>query len=126
MSEHRYVDIMPLRNRLRDSLSYQYRATQGGQFDNGICETLADFISELDEQPTAEVAPVIRASWVSDPFYETVVGGIMVDLNDTPYLKHYKCSKCGRRESCADLKDPYKSMPYCHCGAKMDKESYCE
>lgn len=31
----------------------------------------------------------------------------------------YKCSICGRTVRTDVLENPYKSYPYCHCGARM-------
>lgn len=35
--------------------------------------------------------------------------------------RFYYCSECNRRIEDA-TKSPYKHFPYCHCGAKMDRE----
>lgn len=50
------------------------------------------------------VAPVIRAKWIS-----------FLDGESIMPERYYRCSKCGRVEK--------RKEPYCHCGAKMDGET---
>lgn len=67
----------------------------------------ADFIEDIENQPAADVAPVVHARWE------------MKSEDTTPGIYHVKkafCSNCGK---------PNKQYrpPYCpHCGATMDKE----
>ena len=68
----------------------------------------------IDDIPPADVAPVRHGHWIDK-------------TEDT--RREYVCSECGRsvflhfshaiKEEPALLKVMY---PYCHCGAKMDKE----
>ena len=62
----------------------------------------------LDELPPADVVPVRHGTWLP-----------IVSYNNT-----YKCSECGRLlvDITDGLKMVAKNYPYCHCGAKMDKE----
>ena len=54
----------------------------------------------------ADVAPVIRATWV-----------LTTDFGPSEL---YHCSRCGREEVRFGKSSIYKQYPYCHCGAKMD------
>lgn len=59
--------------------------------------------------PAADVAPVVRGTWVE------VTDEVQDVLRERPpyvMLIAYKCSVCGRYAA--------KMEPYCHCGAKMD------
>ena len=58
--------------------------------------------------PSADVVPVVRGRWLP-----------IVSYNNT-----YKCSECGRLlvDITDGLKMVAKHYPYCHCGAKMDRE----
>lgn len=55
-------------------------------------------------EKAANVAPVIRAKWIS-----------FLDGESIMPERYYRCSKCGRVEK--------RKEPYCHCGAKMDGET---
>lgn len=59
---------------------------------------------EINSIPSADVAPVIRAKWIS-----------FLDGESIMPERYYRCSKCGRVEK--------RKEPYCHCGAKMDGET---
>lgn len=41
---------------------------------------------------------------------------------DDRYSRYYICSVCGRLEQVSHAYDIKTFSPYCHCGAKMDKE----
>lgn len=60
-----------------------------------------------DGIPAADVAPVIRATWVF--------------ATDFGPSELYRCSRCGREEVRFGKSSIYKQYPYCHCGAKMDR-----
>lgn len=64
--------------------------------------------SVLDDLSSADVAPVRHGRWLP-----------IVSYNHT-----YKCSECGRLlvDVTDGLKTVAKHYPYCHCGARMDKE----
>ena len=81
-----------------------------GTFANGICFeakpcVLVDYIESIE---SADVVPVRHGTWLP-----------IVSYNNT-----YKCSECGRLlvDVTDGLKMVAKNYPYCHCGAKMDKE----
>lgn len=63
-------------------------------------------ISCIESAPVADVAPVIRATWV-----------LTTDFGPSEL---YHCSRCGREEVRFGKSSIYKQYPYCHCGAKMD------
>ena len=60
----------------------------------------------IEALPAADVAPVIRATWVF--------------TTDFGPSELYHCSRCGREEVRFGKSSIYKQYPYCHCGAKMD------
>ena len=64
---------------------------------------------QIDEIPTADVAPVLHAKWVSLAY--DFLGGTFV----------YACNRCDRHIKVYHRED-IKDFPYCHCGAKMDEE----
>ena len=69
-------------------------------------ETIVDLC--IKSEPIADVAPVVHAHWIYK--YQN---------SDGCYI--YECSSCGRFEK-VEFKDDLKTMPHCHCGAKMDEE----
>ena len=58
-------------------------------------------LQSISDMPSADVAPVVHARWVS-----------FLDGDHIMPERYYRCSRCGRVES--------RRQPYCHCGAKMD------
>lgn len=62
----------------------------------------------VEQMSPADVAPVVHGRWLP-----------VVSYNNT-----YKCSECGRLlvDITDGLKMVAKHYPYCHCGARMDKE----
>lgn len=63
-------------------------------------------LTELEETPAADVAPVIHGTWLeSISMGSAFMGGFIPK-------RTYFCSECGLREK--------RKWPYCHCGAKMD------
>lgn len=65
------------------------------------CYPCGEGIEAINAIPTADVAPVVHARWVS-----------FLDGDHIMPERYYRCSRCGRVES--------RRQPYCHCGAKMD------
>ena len=65
-------------------------------------------VKAIESLPSADVAPVKHGRWLP-----------IVSYNHT-----YKCSECGRLlvDITDGLKMVAKHYPYCHCGARMDKE----
>ncbi len=69
-------------------------------------QDVADKIEdEIAEIPTADVVEVKHGEWNS----------LVIAKN------FYYCSECNRHIK-DTTKMPYEHFPYCHCGAKMDKE----
>lgn len=69
----------------------------------------------LGSIPTADVAEVRHGRWI--PKINHTYIPVEYDENGIPVLHEYisyRCSLCGREET--------KEEPYCHCGARMDKE----
>lgn len=79
-----------------------------GRADSPPCTLLTpdEFAEYLYEIPVADVAPVIRATWV-----------LTTDVGPSEL---YHCSRCGREEVRFGKSSIDKQYPYCHCGAKMD------
>lgn len=89
---------------------------------DGVCvydvppsEAISDIERIVDSMPTIDAEPVRHGRWI--PIYEeverlTTEGWVMEEAQTA-----WKCSECGREEliECG-------TMPYCHCGAKMDLE----
>lgn len=65
-------------------------------------------VKDIEALKPADVVPVRHGTWLP-----------IVSYNNT-----YKCSECGRLlvDITDGLKMVAKNYPYCHCGAKMDKE----
>lgn len=69
----------------------------------------------LSELAKADVAEVRHGRWI--PKINHTYIPVEYDENGIPVLHEYisyRCSLCGREET--------KEEPYCHCGARMDKE----
>jgi hypothetical protein len=62
----------------------------------------------IKQAPTIEAEPVKHGRWV----FEFELAG----------SNFYHCSVCDRQEALLAKEDIYEFCPYCHCGAKMDKE----
>ena len=80
------------------------------------CEVMPDVFKALQEVPTAAVAEVRHGRWIPE-IHHTYLP-VEYDENGFPILHEYtsfRCSLCGRGEPIEE--------PYCHCGARMDKEA---
>lgn len=78
-------------------------------------EICADALNTIRRIPAAEVAEVRHGRWI--PKINHTYMPVEYDENGAPILHRYTsyyCSLCGREEA--------KEEPYCHCGARMDKE----
>lgn len=78
----------------------------------GYCQCANDVITRI---PAADVAEVRHGRW-NPEIHHTYIP-VEYDQNGDPILHEYtsfRCSLCGREEP--------KEEPYCHCGARMDKE----
>lgn len=86
----------------------------------GDYETIGVFTRESIERivsnlTAADVAEVRHGRWI--PKINHTYMPVEYDENGAPILHRYTsyyCSLCGREEA--------KEEPYCHCGARMDKE----
>lgn len=76
------------------------------RYTDGWNDCLLRVKSMVSKAPAADVAPVIRATWVF--------------TTDFGPSELYHCSRCGREEVRFGKSSIYKQYPYCHCGAKMD------
>ena len=79
----------------------------------GYCQCANDVITRI---PAADVAEVRHGRW-NPEIHHTYIP-VEYDQNGDPILHEYtsfRCSLCGREEP--------KEEPYCHCGARMDKEA---
>lgn len=75
------------------------------EFISGI-ETVLEYAESL---PAVDAAPVVHGRWIPNIREETRA------YPPYTYQNGFKCSLCGR----VTRSD---KEPYCHCGAKMDKE----
>lgn len=92
----RYIDADVALNNL-DSNKYGIELNQ-----EEVQDRFEEVYSYLDNQPTADVVPVIHAHWI-------VIG------KTRGYHNRWKCSYCGAEQSS-------KKSNYCRdCGAKMDE-----
>ncbi len=72
--------------------------------DSGYAQDIDTILAIVDEEPTADVAPVMHGRWN----YQKP--------DDAYTYKPWKCSNCG-------LQGGKHQTAYCpHCGAKMDKK----
>lgn len=72
-------------------------------------------VKDITSIPAADVAEVRHGRWI--PKINHTYIPVEYDENGIPVLHEYisyRCSLCGREET--------KEEPYCHCGARMDKE----
>lgn len=73
---------------------------------------LARDVRLLNEQPAADVAPVVHGRWIGLE-YDGYADGF-------PVYNLWECSECGEEVRGEDVPDTH---PYCNgCGAKMDLE----
>ena len=80
----------------------------------GVDERL-HIVKDITSIPAADVAEVRHGRW-NPEIHHTYIP-VEYDQNGDPILHEYtsfRCSLCGREEP--------KEEPYCHCGARMDKE----
>lgn len=80
----------------------------------GISPDDVDF--GVDKIPAADVVEVRHGRWIPE-IHHTYLP-VEYDENGFPILHEYtsfRCSLCGRGEPIEE--------PYCHCGARMDKEA---
>ena len=92
-----------------------YRRDCEEENDERAAQIFEDCISELMAIPAADVAEVRHGRW-NPEIHHTYIP-VEYDQNGDPILHEYisyRCSLCSREET--------KEEPYCHCGARMDKE----
>lgn len=93
-----------------------YRRDCEEENDERAAQIFEDCISELMAISAADVATVRHGRW-NPEIHHTYIP-VEYDQNGDPILHEYtsfRCSLCGREEP--------KEEPYCHCGARMDKEA---
>lgn len=100
----RYVDVEPIEKFITDGLNSQ---------ENPYGWVGVKILAEVHYAPTADVAPVVHAHWI----YK---GSSHYGLND--WCHRFECSVCGREVE-LDTKKDIAEIPYCHCGAKMDRRA---
>lgn len=71
-----------------------------------------DMFQLVRKAPAADVEPVRHGKWIKKRRGTKSPEGYY--YWNTPLTRIFVCSECGRQEN--------KREPYCHCGAKMDKE----
>ena len=96
----RYIDADKLYERMQDICTC---------YEEGV-EVKEEALSMVYDFPTADVEEVKHGKWISQPSM------------DDRYSRYYICSVCGRLEQVSHAYDIKTFSPYCHCGAKMDKE----
>lgn len=96
----RYIDIEPIEKKLGELTIGQIKK-KNSAFDVYIA---------IKKAPTADVEEVRHGKWIPQPSM------------DDRYSRYYICSVCGRLEQVSHAYDIKAFSPYCHCGAKMDKE----
>ena len=92
-----------------------YRRDCEEENDERAAQIFEDCVSELMAISAADVAEVRHGRW-NPEIHHTYIP-VEYDQNGDPILHEYtsfRCSLCGREEP--------KEEPYCHCGARMDKE----
>lgn len=105
----RYVDVEEIEKTISKLMPSLSTPDGTGQYDREIYaaqEMCVDIMYAIHALPTVDVNPVIHAHW--EPWLPMDVS----EEND-----YWCCSVCGRR-----AKGKIEDLPYCHCGAKMDKE----
>lgn len=103
-----YIKQEAIINRIKEYASDRYGIdlydplqVAGKSVDDRICEGLYEAIELINEIPTADVAPVVHARWITRS-----------DKGVVSMTHPYMCSRCWRVEM--------NKEPYCNCGAKMD------
>lgn len=98
----RYIDADKLKKKKKYSFQTEFGAFPKHEY----------FIKlqDLLEAPTADVEEVRHGKWIPQ------------SSMDDRYSRYYICSVCGRLEQVSHAYDIKTFSPYCHCGAKMDRE----
>lgn len=94
---------------------YIEREAARDYINNGDGTPLQKFFADLCvlNTPAADVEEVRHGRWIPDIRARKSADGYYYLWNSSPETV-FVCSECGRVES--------RKEPYCHCGAKMDKE----
>lgn len=103
MNEKRLIDANAVEAEIR-KLAEKHFANGDIEFSNGVMKS----VTRIRSAPTIDAAVVVRGRWIHQ------VG------------RRFSCNMCGR-----DVRTIYSNsetkciadFPYCHCGAKMDKET---
>ena len=79
----------------------------------------ADFIEDIENQPAADVAPVVHGGWI--PLLESEISGWNPEFAGKDPIGGYMCSVC-KEEAIYDCNDEFVLSKFCpYCGAKMDE-----
>ena len=108
MAEKTYIE--------REAVMRHRRKMSGADFGGEFWD-YAVLCEDVCKIPTADVVEVVHGEWIEYRGQSYLVHPMKYDEYGCPILQEYvgyKCSECGRAES--------KKEPYCHCGAKMDRE----
>ena len=85
------------------------------EYNKGWNDCRSAFYKCITSMPAADVVEVRHGRW-NPEIHHTYIP-VEYGQNGDPILHEYtsfRCSLCGREE--------LKEEPYCHCGARMDKE----
>ena len=105
MAEKEYIERKVIINKIVNTPTVPIRQCYEGNFvyADGVSGRQNEIIDYINEQPTADVAPVRHGQWVKEK---------------KDVLIHWHCSAC---RECYFLEEP--NAKYCpNCGARMDGE----
>lgn len=114
----RLIDANALTAAIEDTPWYSLNngcMVNGAKDEAGAWYKAADIFAVLNNAPTVEATPVRHGRWKdTTEFYP---------WEDDDGMRRYRCSECGRKILTSKECDPAVAIPYCRCGAKMDKEA---
>lgn len=114
-----YIERVAVLNLLEKINPVDYGSMFDYQAHRAVSECLREARYGVESIPAADVAEVRHGRWI--PKINHTYMPVEYDENGAPILHRYTsyyCSLCGREEA--------KEEPYCHCGARMDKEDVHE
>lgn len=96
----RYIDAEPIEQFITDGLNNK---------EKPFGWIGVEILTEVKYAPTADVTPIVHAHWI-----------LKAKISENCF--RYNCSHCNRWVQAGAKENPAERFPYCHCGAKMDKE----